>query len=268
MELDIATAAYKGASRAYGTVNTVPFATAAGNYSEAAQTRKILDDNGAPLSDRSLIINTSAGAAIRGLQGQAQMTGDTSLLRRGILLDINGFSIRESAQVVTATAGTLASASTASGALTVGQTTLTLKTTTGTGIALAGDIITLANDTNKYVVVSTDQAGANPGTGETITIAAPGIRMAQATGERAITMIATGPRNVAFSRNAILLATRLPAVPTEGDLASDRMTVTDPNSGITLEFAVYPGFRMNVYHVSVAWGVTVIKPEHCAVLLG
>lgn len=268
MELDIATAAYKGASRAYGTVNTVPFATAAGNYSEAAQTRKILDDNGAPLSDRSLIINTSAGAAIRGLQGQAQMTGDTSLLRRGILLDINGFSIRESAQVVTATAGTLASASTASGALTVGQTTLTLKTTTGTGIALAGDIITLANDTNKYVVVSTDQAGANPGTGETITIAAPGIRMAQATGERAITMIATGPRNVAFSRNAILLATRLPAVPTEGDLASDRMTVTDPNSGITLEFAVYPGFRMNVYHVSVAWGVSVIKPEHVAVLLG
>ncbi len=268
MELDIATAAYKGASRAYGTVNTVPFATTAGDYTEAAQTRKILDDNGAPLSDRSLIINTSAGAAIRGKQAQAQMTNDTSLLRQGILLDINGFAIRESAQVVTATAGTLASASTASGALTVGQTTLTLKTTTGTGIALAGDVITLANDTNKYVVVSTDQAGANPGTGETITIAAPGIRLAQATGERAITMIATGPRNVAFSRNSIVLATRLPTIPADGDLASDRMTVTDPNSGISLEFSVYPGFRMNVYHVSVCWGVSVIKSEHVAVLLG
>ena len=268
MELDIATAAYKGASRAYGTVSTVPFATTAGDYTEAAQTRKILDDNGAPLSDRSLVINTSAGAAIRGKQAQAQMTNDTSLLRQGILLDINGFAIRESAQVVTATAGTLASASTASGALTVGQTTLTLKTTTGTGIALAGDVITLANDTNKYVVVSTDQAGANPGTGETITIAAPGIRLAQATGERAITMIATGPRNVAFSRNSIVLATRLPTIPADGDLASDRMTVTDPNSGISLEFSVYPGFRMNVYHVSVCWGVSVIKPEHVAVLLG
>lgn len=268
MELDIATAAYKGASRAYGTVGTVPFATTAGDYSEAAQTRKILDDNGAPLSDRSLIINTAAGAAIRGKQAQVYMTNDTSLLRQGVLLDINGFSIRESAQVVTATAGTLTSASTASGALTVGQTTLTLKTTTGTGIALAGDIITLANDTNKYVVVSTDQAGANPGTGETITIAAPGIRLAQATGERAITTIATGPRNVAFSRNAILLATRLPTIPADGDLASDRMTVTDPNSGISLEFSVYPGFRMNVYHVSVCWGVSVLKPEHVAILLG
>lgn len=268
MELDIATAAYKGASRAYGTVGTVPFATTAGDYSEAAQTRKILDDNGAPLSDRSLIINTAAGAAIRGKQAQVYMTNDASLLRQGILLDINGFAIRESAQVVTATAGTLTSASTASGALTVGQTTLTLKTTTGTGIALAGDIITLANDTNKYVVVSTDQAGANPGTGETITIAAPGIRLAQATGERAITTIATGPRNVAFSRNAILLATRLPTIPADGDLASDRMTVTDPNSGISLEFSVYPGFRMNVYHVSVCWGVSVLKPEHVAILLG
>ena len=78
----------------------------------------------------------------------------------------------------------------------------------------------------------------------------------------------TAASNIAFSRNSILLATRLPAVPTEGDLASDRMTVTDPNSGLTMDFAVYPGYMMNVYHVSVAWGVTVIKPEHCAVLLG
>jgi hypothetical protein len=44
--------------------------------------------------------------------------------------------------------------------------------------------------------------------------------------------------------------------------------VTDERSGISLEFAVYPGFRMNVYHVSLAWGVSVIKPEHAAILLG
>lgn len=268
METDVATAAYKGASRAYGSVGTVPFATEAGNYSEAAQTRKILDDNGAPLTDRSLIINTAAGAALRGKQAQVQMTNDVSLLRQGILLDINGFAIRESAQVVTATAGAMASAVTTSATLTVGKTLIALKNATGTGTVSAGDIITFANDTNKYVVASASFAGANPATGDTITLAAPGIRVAQGAAEYAITVIATGPRNVAFSRNSILLATRLPAIPTEGDLATDRMEITDPNSGIALEFAIYPGYRMNVYHVSIAWGVSVLKSEHVAVLLG
>lgn len=268
MELDIATAAYKGASRAYGTVSTTPFATTAGDYSDASNTRKILDDNGAPLSDRHLIINTTAGAALRGKQAQVYMTNDTSLLRQGVLLDINGFMVRESAQVVSATAGTMSGGTMASGALTVGQTSLALKNATGTGTVSAGDIITIANDTNKYVVASASFAGANPATGDTITLAAPGVRMAQTAAERVLTVIATGPRNVAFSRNAILLATRLPFIPPEGDLASDRMTITDPVSGIALEFAVYPGFRMNVYHVSVSWGVSVIKPEHVAVLLG
>lgn len=268
MEVDIATAAYKGASRAYGAVNTIPFNTTAGDYSEAAQTRKILDDNGAPLSDRTLVINTAAGASLRGKQAQAQMTNDISLLRQGILLDINGFAIRESAQIVTATAGTMASAVTTSATLTVGKTVILLKNATGTGTVAAGDIVTFANDPNKYVVAAASFAGANPATGDSITLAAPGIRLAQSAAEYAITVIATGPRNVGFSRNAIVLATRLPVIDPEGDLASDRMTVTDPNSGLSLEIAVYPGFRMNVYHVSVAWGVSVIKPEHVAILLG
>ncbi len=267
MEVDVATAVYKGASRAYGTPTTTPFGTA-GNYSDAAQVRKILDDNGAPASDRSLILNTAAGASLRGKQAQTYMTNDTSLLRQGVLLDIHGFAIRESAQAPTVTAGTMSGGTMASGALTVGQTVLSLKNATGTGTVAAGDIITLANDTNQYVVAAASFAGANPATGDTITIAAPGIRMAQGAAERAITVIATAARNMAFTRNSVLLATRIPAIPAEGDLATDRMTVTDPNSGISLEVAVYPGFRMNVYHVSVAWGVSVIKPEHVAVLLG
>jgi hypothetical protein len=265
MEADIATAASAGASRAFGT--TAGTAPVLADWSGA---KKILDDNGAPLSDRTTVINTTAGAALRNTSAlyQVNTSGESGLLRNGTLGNLYGFDIRESAQVITPAAGTLASASTASGALTVGQTVLTLKTTTGTGKAIAGDIITLANDANKYVVVSTDQAGANPGTGETVTIAAPGIRMAQGAAERAITTFAASTRNIAFCRNAILLATRLPAIPTTGDLASDRMTVTDPNSGLSLEVAVYPGFRMNVYHISVCWGVSVIKTEHVAIIIG
>jgi hypothetical protein len=266
MELGIATAAYKAASRAYGTATNIPFPMA-GDYSDAAQTRKILDDNGAPISDRHLVLNTAAGANIRGKQAQAHIAGETSLQRQGILYDINGFSIRESAQIVSHTAGTLSGGNT-TGALTVGQTVLPLKNATGTGAAVAGDIITLANDSNKYVVASVSQAGANPATGDTITIAQPGIRMAQGSADRVITMIASGPRNVAFTRNSILLGTRLPYVPAHGDLASDRMDVTDPMTGLSFGLAYYPGYMMGLYEIQVAWGVKVIKPEHIAVLLG
>lgn len=266
IEADIATAAYKGASRAYGTAATTPFGTA-GDYSDAAQIRKILDDNGAPLTDRALILNTTAGANIRAKQAQAYMAGANDLQRNGVLFDIAGFAFRESAQIVTATAGAMASATTSSAALTVGQTVLPLATA-GTGVCAAGDIITLANDSNKYVVSSVSFAGSNPASGDSITIAAPGIRLAQGAATRAITMIATSTRNIAFSRNAILLATRLPTTPAEGDLATDRTVVTDPNSGLSFEVAVYPGFMMNVYHLRLAWGVSVIKPEHVAVLLG
>lgn len=270
IETDLANAAYLGASRAYSSHATTPPAlfTTAGDYSDAALVRKILDDNGAPLSERTLVLNTTAGANIRAKQAQAYMAGDNSLQRNGVLFDINGFAIRESAQVPTVTAGTMSGASTVSGALTVGQTSLSLKNATGTGTVAAGDVITLANDTNKYVVAAASFAGANPATGDTITLAKPGIRMAQGAAERAITVVGSAARNIGFSRNAILLATRLPVTPVGGDLATDQTTVTDPNSGLSFEVALYPGYLMNVCHVRIAWGVAVLKPEHVAVLLG
>lgn len=265
IETDIATAASVGASRAYGTTaGTAPV------LADWAGAKKILDDNGAPLSDRTTVINTTAGVSLRSTANlyKVNEAGENGLLRNGTLGNLYGFDIRESAQIQTPTAGDMASAVTVSGALTVGQTVLSLKNATGTGTVSAGDIITLANDTNKYVVASASFAGANPATGDTITLAAPGIRKAQSAAERAITVFGTSARNCAFARNAIVLATRLPSVPTTGDLASDRMTVTDPNSGLSFEIAVYPGFRMNVYHLSACWGVSVIKPEHLAIIIG
>lgn len=259
MEADVAAAAYKAASRAYGTAGTTPFATG-GDYSDAAQTRKILDDNGAPPSDRTLIVNTAGGANIRAKQAQAYMAGDNTLQRQGIIFDINGFAIRESAQVPTVTKGTGASYTTTAAGFAVGTTSIPI--ITGTGTVLAGDVVTFAGDTNKYVVTT---GVAAPGT---IVIAAPGLRQAIPASATAMTVGNSFSANVAFTRNAILLATRLPAVPPSGDLARDRMTITDPVSGISLGLAYYPGYMMGEYEIQLAWGVSVIKPEHVAILLG
>lgn len=258
MEVDIATAAYKAASRAYGTAGTTPFAS---DLSDPANVRKILDDNGAPASDRHLVINTTAGAKLRTLAQltKANEAADSSMLRQGSLLDLHGFMIRESAQVQAVTKGTGASylVNNASN-YAIGDTTIAVDT--GSGTVLAGDVVTFAGDTNKYIVTTALSGGS-------LTIAAPGLRQTLADNV-AMTVGNSYTANLGFSRNAILFASRLPAVPAEGDLATDRQVITDDRTGMSFELAVYPGFRMNVYHVSVAWGVSVIKPEHIATLLG
>jgi hypothetical protein len=160
----------------------------------------------------------------------------------------------------------MASATSTSAAFTVGQTVIPLATA-GTGVVAAGDIITFANDTNKYVVASVSFAGANPASGDSITLAAPGLRKAQGVATRAITVFGTSARNTAFTRNAILLGTRLPAKPREGDLGMHEIVVDD-RTGLAFEISCYPGFRMVTYHVSLAWGVTVLKPEHLALIIG
>jgi hypothetical protein len=264
MEADIASAASLGASRAFGaTAGTAPV------LADFAQAKKILDDNGAPMSDRHCVINTTAGVALRGTSNlfRVNESGDSSLLRQGTLGNLYGFDIRESAQVVTPTAGAMASATSTNAAFTVGQTVIPLAAA-GTGVVAAGDIITFANDTNKYVVASVSFAGANPASGDSITLAAPGLRVAQSAATRAITVFATSARNTAFSRNAILIGTRLPALPTEGDIATDHELIVDDRTGLAFELSCYPGYRMVTYHVSIAWGVAVMKPEHLALIIG
>ena len=253
-------------SRAYGSAGSAPFGTA-GDFTDASNVLKILKDNGAPVQDNHLIINTTAGAAFLGKQSNSSVQFDSSILQQGVFMTVSGMDIRESGQVVTKTAGTMASATTTAAALTVGQTVLPLAAA-GTGVVAAGDVITLANDANKYVVTSVSFAGANPAAGDSITIAAPGIRVAQGAATRAITVTATSARNLAFNRSAIVLATRMPERPEEGDMAIDVTSVTDPRSGLTFEVAMYPGYRKVRYEIALAWGVKNIKPAHTAILLG
>lgn len=262
VEADLA-ALHAKFSRAYGTAGTTPFAS---DLSDPAQVRKILDDNGTPGTDRHLIINTTAGAKMRTLAQltKANEAGNDTMLRQGTLLDIHGFAIRESAQIVTSTAGAAASATTDNAGYAVGATVITLAAA-GTGTIVAGDVLTFAGDTNKYVVASGDADVSNGGT---ITLAAPGLRVAMSAATKAITVVAAAARNMAFRRSAIVLAARLPALPEGGDMADDRTTITDPRSGLSFELAVYRQYRQVLYEIGLAWGQEVVKKEHTALLLG
>lgn len=267
VEADLA-ALHVAASRAYGTYNGTPFATAA-DLSDFAQSLKILEDNGAPGSDLHMVMGGTCAANIRGKQAtlfQINTGGAVAedLLRRGALGSVQGFDLHQSKQTKTAvTTGTAANATTDNAGYAVGATAITLAAV-GTGTLIPGDIISFAGDTNQYVVANTVSAVS----GGALQIAEPGLRVAMSAATKAITVVAATTRNMFFHRSAIQLATRAPAMPDGGDAADDVMMVTDPVSGLTYEFCVYKQKRQVRYEVNLNWGVKMIAPRHCGLLIG
>ncbi len=261
VEIDLANAAYQGASRAFGTAGTAPFGTA-GDLSDMAGVMKIADDNGAPKTGRQLVLGTSAMANLRGKQNvlfKVNEAGTDELLRQGIIGRLMGADVRDSAGVPTPTKGTGASYLVNNGAgYTVGATTIAADT--GTGTILAGDVVTFAGDTNKYVVATALSSGS-------FTINSPGLRQTLAD-NTAITVGNTATQNIYFQRNYLQLATRVPAMPEGGDAADDVMTVTDEISGLAFQVALYRQYRRIKWEIGLAWGVKAVKGDGITVLLG
>lgn len=268
IETDLFTSAYQGASRAVGTAATAPFGTAT-TLADAAVLRQILDDNGAPQSDLQLVLGSAAVANLRGVQTillKANEEGDNAFRREGVISmeKLAGFSLHNSNSIGAVTKGTGTSYVT-SGSTAPGVNSIAL--VTGSGTVLAGDVVTFAADAvNKYVV---NTGVAAPGT---IVIGAPGARVTIAT-SNAMTIGANYTPNVGFSRSAMQLITRTPALPIgpDGaamDMADDTVIVTDPWSGLSFEVAQYRQFLQLVYHVRIAWGTANIKSNHVATLIG
>lgn len=265
IESDLSTAGVRGASRAYGTPGTAPFGIA-GDFTDFSNAHQILDDNGAPMSDRQLILGSAAVNNLRGKQSvlfKANEAGTDQLLRDGIIARVEGFDIHNSfgikALVKGTGAGYVLGANVAAGATAI-------PVITGTGTVLAGDVITIAGDASKYVVATGITA---PGT---IAINSPGLRVAAASGST-LTVGNSYTPNLAYSRSAMVLATRLPALPVDlngnlGDMADDRTVVTDAGTGISFEVSVYRQYRQIKFEIGLAWGTAAVKPDHIAVLQG
>ena len=267
IEADLHAEIYKRASRAFGvTVGTAPFATAS-DLSDFAGVLRILEDNGAPRNDLQLVLGSAAMANLRGKQSvlfKVNEAGSPDMLRNGFTDRVMGFALRQSAAVVSHTAGGMTGLLINNAATeAIGQTTLTTDTGTvnTTGI-VAGDLITIAGDTNKYNV----KTGLVAASGD-IVIGKPGL-IAAAADNAAITVLASHVPNTAFARSAVILATRAPALPEGGDNASDVTQIVDPRTGLVFEIAQYKQFLQTVYHVRLAWGFRAVKEEHIAVLHG
>lgn len=264
IESDLASL-YTRASRAYGTAGTTPFATA-DNLTDFANMKKILNDNGAPRSDRQLVLSSDPWVNLSGIQSslwKVNEAGTEEFLRQGFISQgVQGFALRDSAQVAEHTKGT------GSGYLSdlvagygIGDTTIHVDT--GTGTVLAGDVVTFTGDTNQYIV-KTGFAGDGDGD---IVLQDPGLRQTLAN-DVAMTIGNSYSANMAFARPAIHLVTRAPSMPEGGDEAKDVYPFTDPLTGLSFEVRHYGGYHAARRELTLVWGYEAMNPAFLSLLLG
>jgi len=252
-EVDACVAIKQGASRATGTAGTTPFAS---NLDAMVDVRKILVDNGAPMADLQLVIDTAAGATLRklGIIQNAYQAGNEQERRSGNLLRQFGFLISESAGIATHTKGTGTSYQ-LSAAGSVGDTTINVDT--GSGTLLAGDIVTVAGTSHKYVANSALSGGV-------FTIGRPGLRAAEADND-AITIGNDYTPNMAFERNAVVGIMRPPVMPPN---PTQQMQLISDGMGMTYMLLQIAQYGMLTWELHLAWGFKVVQSEHVALLLG
>lgn len=254
-EVAAAAAIKQGASRAVGAAGTTPFGS---DINTIPDVRKVLFDNGAPMADLQLVIDSAAGLNARklGIIQQAYQAGNDQERRSGDLLRQFGFSIRESAGIAVHTKGT-GSAYVTSGSTAPGVTSIAL--VTGTGTVLAGDVVTFAADANNKYVIGTGVAA--PGT---IALNRPGARVTIATAN-AMTIGNNYTANLAFERNAVVGIMRPPVMP-ENPLI--QRTLISDSMGMTYLLVQIAGDGMATWRLHLAYGFKVVQSEHVAILMG
>jgi len=253
------------ASRAYAVSSGNVF-DSTDQIASIAQVRRILSDNGAPIAggDTHLVLDTNFAAKLRSLSVlfKANEAGDADMLRNGALGRLYNIDVHESAGVspVTEYSGT-PSGLVVSGATAKGATSLVLKT--GTGSFKKGDVVTIGADTTQRYVVSAD------GTSTSLSINEPGLVAGVSDGAAVakVGSITSYTPLAAFTRNALTLVTRAPALPSNGD-AGEHMVITDPLSGLSFDLGRYAQYRQELWEVSIAYGVKCTKREHLALIMG
>lgn len=248
--------AYQNASRAFGTAGTTPFASTIGDL---ASTRKILVDNGAPLNDASLVMDTTAGVNIRSLANlyKVNEAGDSGLLRMGEMGRIYNAALRESGQIGVVTKGTGTGYLVNNGAgYAIGSTSITVDT--GSGTIIAGDVITFAGDTNKYIVATALASNV-------VVIQEPGLKAAAAD-NTAITVGNNATKSVLLDRNSVVAVVR-PALQPDGAIA-EQLTITDPQTGLSFLLLRVPGNALTSWYMRIVYDAFAPNPYAIAQLLG
>lgn len=261
-EADLCQTIALGSSRALGTGGTTPFGSTPG-IGDIVNARKILRDNGAPMADMQMVIDTAAGANLfkLGIIQNAYQAGTEQERRQGVFLRQYGFMIKESAGVYNHVKGDGTGYDGVAAGSAVGSTTIALEggTVNTTGIKV-GDVIGFDTDTGNAYVVST---GLTATSGD-IEINKPGLRVAVADASE-LTIAGNHACNLAFERNAVVGVLRPPLIPANPTI--QQRTISD-RRGMTYLLVQAVGDGMITWRLHLAWGFAVVNPEFVATIMG
>ena len=250
---------YKNVPYYVGTAGTNPFAT---NLATLAAAGKSMDDTLAS-DQRTMIISNAAKQKALELGNliQAFQRGGNDTLNKGQLGELLGFDMQRGSQVPTHTAGTAAGTLINSATVAVGDTSVAVDT--GAGTIVAGDIFTVAGDTQTYVAT----AAVPDVSAGTLTFYPPA-KVAWADGA-AITLKASHVVNLGFDQGAFALAMRQPRVP---ELAQNIVIPFADNgeggTGMQFALSMVPGYWAESLEVVALYGTATLRPERAVRMAG
>jgi len=273
-------AKYKGTLRGVfgtcGAAATTPFASTVGCATDA---RKELNRQLCPKGSRRGVLDWDAEANALALApfSDAEKIMSAQVKIEGEIGRKYGIDWFADDDVPTHTAGT---ASSLTGTLTISNDGIgdkTITTVTSNNAAddgktiLQGDIITIAGDTQTYVVVGGPTYTLSGSTGaQTISNLQiyPGLRFEPSGGE-GLTVTASHVVNLAFHRDAFAFATR-PLVQNTMDLelGSKILSMQDAQTGLVLRLEVSRQHKQVAWEFDILWGVELVRPEMAVRILG
>lgn len=244
-----------------GTGGTTPFAS---TVVDATNSRKVLHQQRAPRSERRGVLDFDAEANALALapfsDADKIMSADVRI--EGEIGRKYGIDWVADDAVQTHTEGTalgigvvLASAAVA------GASTIDV-TVSASGTVAIGDVFTIAGNTQTYVNKTAQ-------TGTSLTLSISPVVAASATAAAALTGKGDHVVNLVFHRDAFAFANR-PLVASSQDLAlgSRIMSLTDPQTGITLRLEVSRQYKQVVWEFDILWGSKLVRPELATRLAG
>jgi len=246
---------YTGIYGFAGSSGVTPFGS---SVAEATEARKILNNQLCPLQDRRFVIDPDAEANALGLRAFQDMSfsGTNEGIADGLIRRKLGFDWFMDQNVPDHTCGTRTATNTTTNA-TAAVGDLTIAVTAGSGNTIAGDVFTVAGDTQTYVCSSvTNTAGG------TITFT-PAAKVAWAT-SAAITFKGTAStayaQNLAFHRDAIAFATR-PLVDIADGLGNIITAAVDPISKIALRLEVSREHKRTRFSYDILYGMALVRAD-------
>lgn len=252
-------AKYVGIYGLVGTAGTTPFDSDA---ADATAARRLLLEQKAPKENRFGVLDFEAEAQALNLAAfaDADRAGSDAVKIEGEIgrkYGIHWHSDDHVTSHVTGAEGTpLVNGAGQSG------TGLTLDGLTT--VPAVGDIFTLENDDQQYVVTSATDLAAD----ETSLGIAPALQITPPD-DAVVTFIGDHVVNLVFNRDAFAFANRpLAQSSQELGLGNQILSMTDPVTGLSLRLEVSRQYKQVVWEFDILWGVALVRPALAVRLAG